>query len=41
MFDYAEYIFWSYFLVLVPMLIVVIILHQKGKEIRNIIRKLK
>ncbi len=41
MFDYAEYIFWAYFLVIVPMLITVVILHHKGKQIRDIIRRMK
>jgi|TARA_B100000085_G_scaffold204571_1_gene188142 heme exporter protein D len=35
MFDYAAYIFWAYFLVLVPMAIVVLILLFKGKEIKK------
>ena len=35
MFDYAVYIFWAYFLVLVPMALVVLILLIKGKEIKK------
>ena len=35
MFDYAPYIFWAYFLVIVPMVLVVLILIYKGREIRK------
>ncbi len=35
MFDYAPYIFWAYFLVIVPMVLVVLILIYKGREIRR------
>ena len=35
MFDYAPYIFWAYFLVVVPMVLVVLILIYKGREIRK------
>ena len=35
MFDYGPYIFWAYFLVLVPMVLVVFILTYKGKQIRK------
>ena len=35
MFDYAPYIFWAYFLVVVPMVLVVLILIYKGREIRR------
>lgn len=35
MFDYAPYIFWAYFLVLVPMVLVVFILMYKGRQIKK------
>ena len=35
MFDYAPYIFWAYFLVIVPMVLVVLILIYKGRKIRK------
>ena len=35
MFDYAPYIFWAYFLVIAPMVLVVLILIYKGREIRK------
>ena len=39
MFDYAGYIFWAYFLVLVPMIIVVAVLVYNGKQIKKSITK--
>ena len=39
MFDYASYIFWAYFLVLIPMILVVIILNYEGKKIKKYIAK--
>ena len=35
MFDYAGYIFWAYFLVLVPMVIVVAMLIYNGRKIKK------
>ncbi len=39
MFDYAGYIFWAYFLVLVPMIIVVAVLVYNGRQIKKSITK--
>ena len=39
MFDYAGYIFWAYFLVLVPMAIVVAMLIYNGRKIKTSILK--
>ena len=39
MFDYASYIFWAYFLVLMPMILTVFLLFYKGNEIKKNIRK--
>ena len=39
MFDYAGYIFWAYFLVLVPMIIVVAVLVYNGMQIKKNITK--
>jgi len=38
MFDYASYIFWAYFLVIVPMIITTIILFYTGNQIKKNIR---
>ena len=39
MFDYAGYIFWAYFLVIVPMIIVVAVLVYNGRQIKKNITK--
>ncbi len=38
MFDYASYIFWAYFLVLVPMIATALILFYIGNQIKKNIR---
>jgi len=39
MFDYAGYIFWAYFLVLVPMVLTIYLLFYTGNKIRENIDK--
>jgi len=39
MFDYAAYIFWAYFVVVVPMALAVPILIYKGRQIKKSISK--
>ncbi len=39
MFDYASYIFWAYFLVLLPMILTVIFLFHTGRQIKKDIAK--
>jgi len=38
MFDYAGYIFWAYFLVIVPMIATTLILFYTGNQIKKNIR---